>query len=81
MADTIHRSAAIKAAAKRLPIVGDRVLNERLEWAAGDMAEAYRIGAEEAQGEIIARLRAVRPTDSKPARRKVAAHTPEDQHG
>ena len=53
------------AASKKLPMVSDRVLRERLEWAADDMADAYRIGAQEAQAEIVARLRTLyedRPT-------------------
>lgn len=47
----------LRAASKKLPIVRDRMLNERLSWCADNMADAYRIGAEEAQGEIIGRLR------------------------
>ena len=53
----ISAARAIQAASKKLPILGDKKLNEELEWAADDLAEAYRIGAEEAQGEIVARLR------------------------
>lgn len=51
---------ALKAAGKRLPFASEKKQNEMLEWAAGSMAEAYRIGAEEAQGEIIARLRKIK---------------------
>lgn len=50
---------AIKAASKKLPIKGDRALNDILEFAADTQAEAYRIGAEEAQREIVARLHAL----------------------
>jgi hypothetical protein len=57
MAERILRSAAIAAASKKLPIRSDRELNETLEWAADSLGEAYRIGAEEAQGVIIGRLR------------------------
>jgi hypothetical protein len=57
MAERILRSAAITAARKKLPIRRERELNEALEWAADSLAEAYRIGAEEAQGVIIGRLR------------------------
>lgn len=49
-------SAAIRAAKKKLPIMSDRRLNTNLEWAADSLAEAYRIGAEEAQNEIVGRL-------------------------
>lgn len=46
----------IKIAGKRLPFKSEKSTNALLEYAAGDMAEAYRIGAEEAQTEIIRRL-------------------------
>lgn len=48
---------AIRAAGKRLPFRTVKQQNELLEFAADDLADAYRIGAEEAQGVIIARLR------------------------
>lgn len=38
-------------------LVNKRTLNERLSLAADDMAEAYRIGVEEAQAVIVDRLR------------------------
>jgi hypothetical protein len=63
-AERVLRSAALRAARKALPIRGDRALNAALEFAAGDLAEAYRIGAEEAQGQIVARLRAL-PTEGR----------------
>jgi hypothetical protein len=47
---------AIKEAGKRLPFKTDKQMNEMLEYAAGSLAEAYRIGAEEAQGVIVERL-------------------------
>jgi hypothetical protein len=47
---------AVKAAGRRLPFKSEKATNALLEYAAGDMAEAYRIGAEEAQSEIIRRL-------------------------
>ena len=59
MADTILRSAALKAARKRIPIVGDKKLRENLDFAAASKAEAYRIGVEEAQIEIISRIAAL----------------------
>ncbi len=48
---------AIREAQKRLPFKSVKQRNEILSYAADDLAEAYRIGAEEAQGEIVARLR------------------------
>lgn len=56
----IARKDALRAVMKKLPIRGDKALNENLEMAAGSLAEAYRIGAEEAQFEIAARIRALR---------------------
>lgn len=50
---------AIREAGKRLPFKSAKEQNALLEYAADDLAEAYRIGAEEAQGEIVARLRAL----------------------
>lgn len=47
---------AISEAGKRLRFLPDRTMEKQLDYAAGTMAEAYRIGAEEAQGEIIQRL-------------------------
>ncbi len=61
MTITVPLSRAIKAAAKKIPILGDKQLNENLDFAADSMAEAYRIGAEEAQAEIVRRLRALGP--------------------
>lgn len=47
---------AIRVASRKLPFASESQQNEMLEYAAGSLAEAYRIGAEEAQGEIIRRL-------------------------
>ena len=55
---------AIKAASKRLPFKSEKAQNEMLEYAAGSLAEAYRIGAEEAQTEIIGRLRKIAADES-----------------
>jgi hypothetical protein len=41
---------------KRLPIKSQKALNEILQFAADDWADAYRIGAEEAQREIASRV-------------------------
>jgi hypothetical protein len=48
---------AIRAAAKKLPLRSDKVIRQNLEFVTDDLAEAYRIGAEEAQREIVIRLR------------------------
>jgi hypothetical protein len=47
---------AIKAAKKKIRVLGTAALNSNLEHFCGDFAEAYRQGVEEAQGEIVARL-------------------------
>lgn len=57
MIDSKTLKKAIRVASKKLPIVPDKRLNADLEWAADSLAEAYRIGAEEAQSEILKRLR------------------------
>lgn len=41
---------AIRAVERKLPFKSEKARNAMLEYAAGDMAEAYLIGAEEAQG-------------------------------
>lgn len=48
---------AIQEASKKLPFAPTKQTNALLEHAADDMADAYRIGAEEAQAEIVTRLR------------------------
>lgn len=55
---------AIRAAGKRLPFKPAKQQNELLEYAADDLADAYRIGAEEAQGEIIARLQELKAKEN-----------------
>jgi hypothetical protein len=47
---------AIKAAKKKIRVLGTAALNSNLEHFCGDFAEAYRQGVEEAQGEIVTRL-------------------------
>ena len=49
---------AIKLASKKLPFRASKAIEENLSYFCGSYAEAYMAGAEEAQGEIIARLRA-----------------------
>jgi len=58
--ERITKGQAIRAASARLPIRGDRALQVNLECMTGSLAEAYRIGAEEAQFEILRRLRAIK---------------------
>lgn len=58
MSDILKK--AISVASKRLPFKSAKQANKMLEYAADDKAEAYRIGAEEAQEEIILRLHALK---------------------
>jgi hypothetical protein len=51
---------AIRVAGRRLQFASEKQRNEMLGYAASNMAEAYQIGAEEAQGEILRRLHEVR---------------------
>jgi uncharacterized protein YaiL (DUF2058 family) len=48
---------AVREAGKKLPFTSRKSQNEILQYAADDLADAYRIGAEEAQREIVERLR------------------------
>jgi hypothetical protein len=59
MSDLKQIQKCIKAAQKRIPFASEKRQNEMLEFAAGSMSEAYRIGAEEAQQEILNRLRKI----------------------
>lgn len=49
------------AASKRLHFKSKRTTEAMLEFAAGSLTEAYRIGAEEAQSEIMRRINHLRP--------------------
>jgi hypothetical protein len=49
---------ALRLAGKKIPVLGDKKLNENLDWACGDLAEAYRAGVDETQAEICRRIRA-----------------------
>lgn len=55
---------AIKAAQKKIPILRDKALNQNLDHFCGSFAEAYRCGVEEAQQEIVSRLRALASSDN-----------------
>jgi hypothetical protein len=47
---------AIRAARKRIAILPAKKLNHNLEFACGDLAEAFECGVQEAQMEIVDRL-------------------------
>jgi hypothetical protein len=56
---------AIKLASKRIPTLRDRALNHNLSFFCGSMADAFRQGVQEAQTEIVSRLRAEMGKDSE----------------
>ena len=58
---------AIRAANRRLPFSTTIRQNAMLENICADFAEAYRIGAEEAQNEIVARLLVIKAREEKAA--------------
>lgn len=47
---------AISAARKRIRILPEKKLNENLSYACGSLAEAYEVGVQEAQMDIVDRL-------------------------
>lgn len=51
---------AIAIAGRKMPLLSRTTRNKNLELAADDMAEAYEIGVEECQREIVCRLLAVK---------------------
>ena len=68
MKKTSGAQKALKLALKKLPRLNDKATQENLDFIVGccarcsearALAEAYRIGAEEAQHEIVARLRSL----------------------
>lgn len=65
----VSLARVLRIAGAQLPFRSDRTMNELLDQAADTQAEAYRIGAEEAQGAILERLRrlaAAPPTELEP---------------
>lgn len=50
--------AALRVASKKIRVLGDKKLNENLDWACGTLADAYRAGVDETQAEICRRIRA-----------------------
>ncbi|HEY6037091.1 MAG TPA: hypothetical protein VIV58_22585 [Kofleriaceae bacterium] len=78
-AERILKSSALKAARAKLPILGDKALQEELDFAIGDCsrcsdsrayAEAYRLGAEAAQRVIAGKISALgnKPRAASPAK-------------
>lgn len=59
---------AIRAVERKIHFRSEKARNDMLKYAASDMAEAYQIGVEEAQGEFLSRLQAIRRTILPPSR-------------
>lgn len=57
---------AVKLASKRIRTLGDKALNQNLSFFCGSMADAFRQGVQEAQTEIVDRLRAEMGKESAP---------------
>lgn len=63
----LRRSEVLRAARKKLWFEPDSRIRENLKWMTDDPAEMYRIGALEAQEEIVARMLALLPeTETEP---------------
>lgn len=75
MTERITKKQALRAARAKLPIRGDKALQANLDLVIGGscqrctagkaLAEAYRIGAEEAQREIVARIESIKTKEPK----------------
>lgn len=76
MTERITKKQALRAVRKKLPLLGDRKLQEQLDMVLGGecsrctdaraLAESYRIGAAEAQHVIAMRIEDVKPKDGAP---------------
>lgn len=49
----------LAVAAKKIRCLSDKKLEGNLSYFCGSMADAYRVGVEEAQGEILSRLQSL----------------------
>ena len=58
MSDKITVKRAVQLASRKIHLQTDKRIEENLSHFCGSMAEAYRIGAEEAQRAIVSRFRA-----------------------
>lgn len=75
MTERITKKQALRAARAKLPLLGNKALQANLDLVIGGscgrctesraLAEAYRIGAEEAQREIAARIAAIATKEPK----------------
>jgi len=63
-ATMISWAKAKLAVSKSLRVRSEKELREHLDFAGYNAPEAYRLGVEETQHELIARINALRPADS-----------------
>jgi hypothetical protein len=55
----VPRNKMLAAVSKKIRCLSDKNLNHNLSYFCGSMADAYRFGVEEAQGEILSRLQSL----------------------
>ena len=55
----VPRNKMLAAANKKIRCLSEKKLEDNLSYFCGSMADAYRVGVEEAQGEIVSRLQAL----------------------
>lgn len=71
-------NAAVKAVRKKIRVLGDKRLNKNLSFACGDLAEAYNVGVQEAQSEILDRLLRLVEQDYKEKAQSSASSGPHE---
>ena len=84
--ERITKNQALRAARAKLPILGDKKLQEELDFAIGgscsrctearSLAEAYRMGAETAQRLIAARIESLGTPKAPPAPQRCSVRSP-----
>lgn len=62
MSEKISKARAVRAASAKMKFFSEKKIQASLEFATDSLAEAYLIGAQEAQQEIIARIMAIKPS-------------------
>lgn len=59
MSRLVPRNKMLAVAAKKIRCLSDKKLEDNLSYFCGSLADAYRVGVEEAQGEILSRLKSL----------------------
>lgn len=59
MSRLVPRNKMLAVAAKKIRCLSDKKLEDNLSYFCGSLADAYRVGVEEAQGEILSRLQSL----------------------